>query len=87
MFFILDAHRSFSLLHHCLSSLPEKIHDTLLSSQNLLSKLAQSGPLISLLLATNMRDDLLRLNRDLSSAFHTLGTGENLMVSVTISRH
>jgi hypothetical protein len=57
-----------------------KIHDTLTSSQSLLGKLAQTGPLMSLLLARDMREDLLRLNRDLSTAFHTLGTGENLMV-------
>ena len=78
-------HYILSSLLCCGLSSSEKIHDTLISSQSLLHKLGQTGPLMSLVLAANMRDDLLRLNRDLSAAFHTLGTGENLMVSYKVT--
>jgi hypothetical protein len=38
------------------------------------------GPLVSLLMAGEVRQKFLRVNRDLVQNFTVLGTGENLLV-------
>jgi hypothetical protein len=42
---------------------------------------ASTGPLLSLLRAADVRQDFLRINRDLSNCFNILGAGEKLIVS------
>jgi hypothetical protein len=51
-------------------------------AQGLLARVANTGPLVSLLLAGDFREEFLRMHRDLSSSFTLLGTGEKLLVSL-----
>jgi hypothetical protein len=58
------------------------VHEELESAQGLLARVANTGPLVSLLLAGDFREEFLRMHRDLSSSFTLLGTGEKLLVSL-----
>jgi hypothetical protein len=61
---------------------PGTLRDTLSSAQNLLVRVTSTGPLVSLLLAAEFREEFLRVNRDLSTIFNILGSGEKLLVSL-----
>ena len=50
-------------------------------AQKLLKRVADTGPLVSLLSASWVRHEFLRINRDLSQTFSILGSGEMLLVS------
>jgi hypothetical protein len=60
------------------------VQGVLESSQAFLARVASTGPLWSLLNAASLRDDFVRIHRDLSSAFTIMGAGESLVVSVVI---
>ena len=58
-----------------------QLHASLLPAQSLLSEVARMGPLMSLIKANVVRDEFLRINRDITSTFSLLAAGEQLLVS------
>lgn len=56
------------------------MHEQLQCAQGLLARVANTGPLMSLLSAGDFRREFLHIHRDLSGAFTLLGTGEKLLV-------
>ncbi|WIA23625.1 hypothetical protein OEZ85_000331 [Tetradesmus obliquus] len=55
------------------------VHEQLQCAQGLLARVANTGPLMSLLSAGDFRREFLHIHRDLSGAFQLLGTGEKLL--------
>jgi hypothetical protein len=49
-------------------------------AKRLLSEVARMGPLMSLIKANVVRDEFLRINRDITSTFSLLAAGEQLLV-------
>jgi hypothetical protein len=68
----------------CCSAHPAgQLHAGLLPAQRLLSDVARMGPLMSLIKANAVRDEFLRINRDITSTFSLLAAGEQLLVRAT----
>lgn len=57
-----------------------QLHADLLAAQALLARVSQMGPLMSLLKAHIVRSEFLRINRDITSVFGILASGEQLLV-------
>ena len=57
------------------------LRDSLGQAESLVARVVHMGPLVSLLMAGEVRQKFLRVNRDLVQNFTVLGTGETLLVS------
>jgi hypothetical protein len=64
----------------CCNSPTGQLYASLLPAQSLLSEVARMGPLMSLIKANVVRDEFLRINRDITSTFSLLAAGEQLLV-------
>ena len=61
-----------------------QLYDSLQHAQRLLVRVSNMGPLVSLLKAAMIREEFLRVNRDLTCAFNILAAGEQLLVSLAV---
>lgn len=57
-----------------------RIRDTLEGSRDFLHKVTTTGPLLSLLAATDVRQHIIRFSHELRTSFEMLGVGEKLVV-------
>lgn len=57
-----------------------QLHAGLLSADRLLAQVSRMGPLMSLLKAHIVREEFLRINRDITATFNILAAGEQLLV-------
>ena len=61
------------------------LRNSLCQAESLVARVVHMGPLVSLLMAGEVRQKFLRVNRDLVQNFTVLGTGEYLLVSTAFS--
>jgi len=54
-----------------------QLHAGLLSADRLLAQVSRMGPLMSLLKAHIVREEFLRINRDITATFNILAAGEH----------
>ena len=57
-----------------------KLRVALQEALQLLQDVTRTGPLMALLTASMLREDFIRVNRDLMNTFHLLAAGEQLLV-------
>lgn len=55
-----------------------KLGAALQDASKLVASIGNMGPLVALVMALHIRDEFLRVNRDLMNTFHMLASGENL---------
>lgn len=58
-----------------------QLHANLLGAHGLLQRVSHMGPLLSLIKAYSVRDEFLRVNKDIVNTFGILAAGEQLLVS------
>jgi hypothetical protein len=57
-----------------------QLHANLLGAHSLLQRVSGMGPLLSLIKAYSVRDEFLRVNKDIVNTFAILAAGEQLLV-------
>jgi hypothetical protein len=70
-----------SLLHPLLRPAAQ-LYANLLGAHGLLQRVSRMGPLLSLMKAYSVRDEFLRVNKDIVNTFNILAAGEQLLVSI-----